>query len=36
LQVQDKKTLNIVIENIKKVNGITHVTRVFKSSWFAW
>jgi len=30
--IQDKKNLNIVIENIKKVEGITSVSRKFKSS----
>ncbi len=32
LQVQDKKSLSKVIENIKKVSGITHVTRKLKRS----
>jgi GTP pyrophosphokinase len=32
LQVQDKKSLSKVIENIKKVSGITHVTRKLKSN----
>ncbi len=31
LRVQDKKSLTLVMENIKKVVGITHVTRKFKS-----